>query len=226
MSVPTLSSLLPPPNTCADRINDFNRGITQKRTKKDDADYGVLIGLVRGGLVAGQGRIQQELFRMLGSFQAFRNQPAPKNWNFVALLAQAPAALADFNTLFASVWKCVRLSTLLSERRRELRTAYDFTQRTILIEPKGRIVTVSKALMMLTGCTPAYDESVLKCLKQIYGGHSWLSPGQWTCDQFIEVLSLIAADVDSWERIHGRPLISLEPIRPIGIVVDKVLFRQ
>ena len=76
--------LLPDPQTCINKINDFNHGITQQRTARDNCDYITLFQLIVNNISNNNSiPISCNLIRMLGLFQAYRNQPAQKNLNFI-----------------------------------------------------------------------------------------------------------------------------------------------
>ena len=88
----------------------------------------------------------------------------------------------------------------------------------------ARIVTVSKALLMISGFTPALDSVVLARIKK--SNPNMLScPGVWPFCLYYETLQFVSSEQRAWEDVNG-PMSELLPGVPIGQLMDRILWRE
>lgn len=215
--------LFPDPKICNNKINDYNKGISQNRTARDNCDYLTLFKLI-GDEISDKNStlISHNLIRMLGSFQAYRNQPAKRNLKFIDDLLNNQNVLRSFNRLIQARIKNNNLDDMLKNHNRAFKDAYNFTRENILMLPVGRIVTVSKALMMLIGINPALDQKNIERINEHM--EIKIKPGQWSYNEFKEVLVFINNEIKKWEKQYNKFFASLENNMPVGVIMDKVLF--
>lgn len=88
----------------------------------------------------------------------------------------------------------------------------------------ARIVTVSKALLMISGFTLGFDSVVLQRIKKS-NPNMLACSGVWPFCLFLETLQYVASEQSAWEHDNGL-MSELLPAVPIGQVMDRIIWRS
>lgn len=213
--------LFPNPQQCQSRLNRFP-------PKDAEALRGIRKHLTNGfnndNLLASLADVQTDVLRTLGRWGAYRNQGGSRNTHFLeALIANDPIGSA-FSTVFGATLQTTDLALLLNEHRTAIDQLYHFLRTSMLLDQvPARIVTISKALWVITGFSVGLDSRVLKKIKMAKP-YALTCPGVWPFCLYWETLEIIASEQQVWEHQYGRPLSELLPGVPIGQVMDRILW--
>lgn len=171
---------------------------------------------------------QKDVVRVLGSWQAFRNQ-SEKNVKILTDLSKDTYALKCLFKLLQYTKKEKALSKILQAHKKELEGIYSFLKSKLLKQKDkhARIVLLSKAMLFITGVGPAFDSVVLK---KLYTANSNLfaHPGVWPFCLYLEVQQYIAVQQADWEKKYKYRMIDL--IRgdsfAIGHIMNMILWEK
>ncbi len=164
--------------------------------------------------------VQPDALRLVGKWGGYRYKHGGRNDNVFASLASDTSIVGSLFDVI-DVTKTSSLDSIL-KRRNSIENIYNFLKDNMLRNGKARIVTVSKALLMLAGFAPALDSQVLEKLHQSNPDLLTCS-GVWPFCLYFETLQFIAEEQKKWEAKNG-PMGSLEPAIPIGQVMDRILW--
>lgn len=168
--------------------------------------------------------LQSDVLVLLKRWQAYRNQPSPRNDCFLEELFEDSSTRTAFSEVVQKTSTTTRLLSIL-ERKDAIATVYTFLKDRMLRDHgPARIVTVSKGMLMICGFTPAFDSVVLNRIRQ-YNRNLLAHPGVWPFSVFQEILEFLAAEQQAWEDRNG-PMSDLLPGVPIGQLMDRILWRQ
>ncbi len=168
--------------------------------------------------------VQEHVVGLLRRWQAYRNQPAPRNDGFLEQLSEDQAIVDALSTIINDVRKTTSLSAILQQKE-AIETLYTFLKSHMLRDgTPTRIVTVSKALLMISGFTLAFDSVVLQQIKKSNSNMIACS-GVWPFCLFLETLQFVACEQSAWEHDNG-PMSELLPAVPIGQIMDRILWRS
>jgi hypothetical protein len=166
--------------------------------------------------------VQDQILALLRRWKAFRNQPAPRNDRFLQELTEDQTVVDALAIIINAARTSTSLAAIL-ENEKAIETTYNFLKYHMLQNgTPTRIVTVSKALLMISGFTLAFDSEVLKRIKKSNSNMLTCS-GVWPFCLFLETLQFIATEQSAWEQDNGR-MIELIPSVPIGQVMDRILW--
>jgi hypothetical protein len=165
-----------------------------------------------------------KVLHLLRRWQAYRNQPSPRNESFIQELVQDSQTLEALSTLIQSSRTTTSLASILGHRQ-EIERVYNFLKEHMLQDrTPARIVTVSKALLMLAGFTPALDSVVLDRIKKS-NPNLLACPGVWPFCLYYETLQFVSSEQTIWEGANG-PISKLLAGVPIGQMMDRILWRR
>lgn len=120
-----------------------------------------------------------------------------------------------------------KLSSILTEED-SIQRVYNQLERSIFLakDEPARIVTVSKALLMIAGFTPGLDSNVLRAIHRA-NPFMLACPGVWPFCLYGETLRYLASEQDEWEKENGS-MISLDKAvgTSIGQIMDKILLES
>ncbi len=168
--------------------------------------------------------VEQQILVLLNRWQAFRNQRAPRNDGFLQQLSENQPVVQALSTIIDSTRATTSLATILQQRE-SIETVYNFLQSNLLQHQiPARIVTVSKAFLMISGFTPAFDSVILERMRRSTPD-VLARPGVWPFCVFLETLEFVAREQSVWEQENGR-MSELLPAVPIGQVMDRILWRS
>ena len=166
--------------------------------------------------------LEPDIISLLSSWHAYRNQPAPHSNDFLTKLVEDPSKRDNLFSLVNVANTSASLSDILN-RRKEMESVYNFLNESMLEHGvPARIVTVSKALLMVAGFSIGFDGIALKILKK--ANPSLLAcPGVWPFDLYHEHLTFVADQQSSWETKNGK-MGELIPGTPIGQIMDRIIW--
>lgn len=146
--------------------------------------------------------ISEKFVKRLGDWGAYRNQPdRERNENFLNDVSKFQMFLYSLSKLIDLT---SRYKNLLKFQEHELATSYlediyDKLRDHLFKNKKpARIVTLSKAILLLTGIGPAFDSIVLSKINN--SNPDLLAvPGVWPFCLYDEIMYYIAEQQDIWE---------------------------
>jgi hypothetical protein len=220
--------LFPNKSKCEVLIKQFE---SRKKTKRDCDElaklWGIMVGL-REDSSQQFPEVQDRVSKMLGRWNAFRPYSREeRKVDFLKPLDEDRETKEALRQIIQRTQETEDLSEVLEKERGSIERLYNFLQHAFLINSKpARIVTVSKALLMLCGFSPGFDSNVLRALKQ--SNRDLLAcPGVWPFCVYFEALKYIADEQKFWEQSEGCPLTALRSnyqCVPIGQLIDRILF--
>jgi hypothetical protein len=104
----------------------------------------------------------------------------------------------------------------------DIEAVYEFLKARMLRNVPARIVTVSKALLMIGGFSPGFDTNVLAAIRKS-NPYILAASGVWPYCLFQEHLEFLASQQTAWEKQNGR-MKDLRPGVPIGQIMDRILW--
>ena len=144
------------------------------------------------------------------------------NDGFLQQLSEDQSTVAALSTIINDYRMTTSMATIL-QHREAIETIYTFLKSCMLQNgTPARIVTVSKALLMVAGFTLAFDSVILQRIKKS-NPNMLACSGVWPFCLFLETLQFVASEQSSWEQDNGQ-MSDLLPAVPIGQVMDRILW--
>jgi len=208
-----IQPLFPDKSVCVSRVNRFAR-------REDRLLKQIWNPIVQGHNAVALRKAETDVVYNLNRWQAYRNQHGQANVRFLSDLTRSKAVT---NSLFKLVdaTESGRLCSILYHDK-ELELVYDFLKEHMLQGAYARIVTVSKALLMIAGFSVGFDTKILDKLR-VANPNLVAASGVWPFCLYRGHLQFIADQQSAWERRNGS-MQALLPDVPIGQIMDRILW--
>ena len=168
--------------------------------------------------------VESRTVTLLGLWGAYRYRHGPRNERFLTQLFSHKHVANAFFEIVSVTKRTGRLHSILKHED-AINALYDFMKCSIFsAKEPARIVTVSKALLMVAGFSVGLDSSVLEKIK-LANPYALACPGVWPFCLYFETLEFLADQQEIWESKYG-PMVNLCPGVPIGQVMDRVLWES
>lgn len=206
-------TLFPDKATCLRQVNKFPK-------KDSDLLEEIWKSLVQQHNTTVLQTVEPKVVRRLSAWQAYRNQRSQRNDHFLSKLAGTKAVTNSLFKLVDATQSGSLHSVISFEKEMEL--LYNFLKQHMLEHGYARIVTVSKALLMIAGFSLGLDTKILTRLRTV-NPNLVAASGVWPFCLYQEHLRFIADQQLAWERLNGR-MSDLSPGVPIGQIMDRILW--
>lgn len=167
--------------------------------------------------------VQPQVTTLLRHWKAYRNQPSPRNDSFLEELSHHQATLDALSVILNATRDTTNLTSILHHRE-SIELVYNFLKCHMLQGGiPARIVTVSKALLMVSGFSVGLDSFLRNRIKSSDSNMLTCS-GVWPFCLYFETLNFVAREQAAWEH-HSGLMSALQPAVPIGQLMDRILWR-
>lgn len=224
-------SLFPEPNECRKRLERFSNNWPGNVRLLNEIHSQITNAISqnlqqRGHTLIG---INENVLRLLQSWSAFRNS-GQRNDNFL------PDVVAvDDGVNIGIIYEITRttnehadssdsLGKILDERHGGIEKVYNcFREKLLFHNPRARIVTISKALLIICGFAVGFDTKVNKAINNSKI-EAFAASGVWPFWMYFENLKAVAEEQTRWERRYDEKMCDLLPGTPIGQIMDRILW--
>jgi hypothetical protein len=168
--------------------------------------------------------VQEKILRTLRRWQAYRNQQGQKNEHFVQQMFNNPEICNSILSLINTSRNNYSLNHILTNNENDIEKIFNWLVQNLFLDNiPARIVTVSKALLMLCGFSIALDSVVLKL---IHRENKFLltCSGVWPFCLYSNTLKFISQEQINWEAHYNQQMSNLINNTPIGQIMDRGLW--